>query len=58
MTVEDILYTAYRFAGILNMGQTMSPEMIQDGLRTANSFLDGLKTERLMVFAIDRRSTR
>lgn len=55
MTVEDILYTAYRFAGILNMGQTMSPEMIQDGLRTANSFLDGLKTERLMVFAIDRR---
>lgn len=56
MIVEDILYAGFRIAGILGApGRGMGADEIQDGLRIANSMLSTFRSERLLVYAIDRQ---
>lgn len=56
MIFEDVLYTAFRIAGILgDAGRTMSMSEMADGLRIANSMFDSFQADRLLVYAIDRQ---
>ncbi len=56
MIFEDVLYAAFRIAGILgDAGRTMSMSEMSDGLRIANSMFDSFQAQRLLVYAIDRQ---
>jgi hypothetical protein len=55
LTVADIIYSAYRIAGILReAGRGASPSAKADGLKVLNAMIDSWKAERLMVYAILR----
>jgi hypothetical protein len=55
LLVSDILYAAYRIAGILGAaGRGYSTEEESEGLKVLNSMIDSWKAERLMVYAILR----
>lgn len=52
MTVADLIYAAYRIAGILaQAGRGYSNSQRDDGLKTLNSMIDAWKADRLMVYA-------
>jgi hypothetical protein len=53
--VSDIIYTAYRLAGILaDPGVIPSPEETTDGFNTLNAMLDDWNSQRFMIFTIIR----
>jgi hypothetical protein len=55
LTVQDIIYTAYRLNGVLRgPGQTASQSEVSDALAALNSMLDSWATERLIVYRIRR----
>jgi hypothetical protein len=52
--VSDIIYTAYRLAGILEVGVTPAPEEYSDGFNALNAQLDDYNSQRLWIFTIVR----
>jgi hypothetical protein len=57
LLVSDLVYTAYRIAGILpEPGRGYSVSEGIDGLKRLNSFLNAMQAERLMVYAYLRQT--
>jgi hypothetical protein len=55
MLVSDVIYTAYRIAGILaDAGITENPEELNDGFNALNAMLDAWNTQRLFCYTIIR----
>ncbi|HLG97151.1 MAG TPA: hypothetical protein VKX49_12635 [Bryobacteraceae bacterium] len=53
--VSDIIYSAYRIAGVLGApGRGYGADAANDGLKVLNSMVDAWQAERLMVWAILR----
>ena len=52
-TVFDLIYQAYRIAGVLNApGRNYSPEEYADGLSVLNAMIDEWNTEQIMIPSI------
>jgi hypothetical protein len=53
MYVSDLIYMAYRIAGIMpNAGTTENPEELADGFATLNAMVDQWTIQRLMTYTI------